>query len=293
MKQKQTQIFTFFLLALFFLTACENRSIVIYSIPERDANEIVVLLSSKGIDAMKTPAPASTVGGVAKETLWDISVAPQNVTAAITTLNQAGLPRVKETTLLDLFGTQGLVPSDLQDRIRYQEGLSDQLANTIRKMDGVIDADVQISFSHTEEAPKELTASVYVKHRGILDSPNSPLVIKIKRLVASSIPDLKIENVTVVTDRAIYADIGASNIAGQGREVTLEYVSIWGVLVAQKSASIFRLIFYIFLILLFLSLTVIGWLIWKFYPLLEKRGGPKALLEPTPFKDVQEEPVVE
>ena len=52
-----------------------------------------------------------------------------------------------------------------------------------------------------------MTASVYVKHRGILDNPNSLLVTKIKRLVSSAIPGLEIDNVSVVSDRALYADI--------------------------------------------------------------------------------------
>ncbi len=272
------------LLPLLLLFGCEGRSVVVYNVTEREANEIVVLLTSKGVLAAKTPVAASTVGGAAKEQMWDISVPPESMTLAIAALNQAGLPRVKETTLLDLFGQQGLVPSDLQDRIRYQEGLSDQLANTIRKMDGIIDADVQISFSHTEEAPKELTASVYVKHRGVLDNPNSPLIIKIKRLVASSIPDLKIDNVTVVADRAIYAEIVYPPPGGEGTS-TEEYVRVWGVQVAKKSVPLFRTLFYLFLILLFLALASLGWLLWKLFPLIEKRGGLRALFSLEPFKD--------
>jgi len=88
----------------------------------------------------------------------------------------------------------------MQDRIRFQEGLSQQLANTIRMMDGIVDASVQITFPQgdDEEHRPPLTASVLVKHRGILDNPNSLVVTKIRRLVASSLPGLEVENVTVI-----------------------------------------------------------------------------------------------
>src|SRR5690606_25821018 len=112
-------------------------------------------------------------------------------------------------------------------RIRYQEGLSAQLATTIRKMDGIIDANVQITFPTDEEKEKELTASVYVKHRGILDNPNSLTITKIKRLIASSVPGLTPENVSVVTDRALYADITLEPL--QQLEEQRDFTTIWSI----------------------------------------------------------------
>jgi type III secretion protein J len=260
------------------LTGCHTNTTIANNVPEREANEIVVLLASRGIAVEKTPTPAATTGGAApKEQTWDISVPASQITDAIAVLNQAGLPRLKGTSLLDLFGSQGLVPSDLQDRIRYQEGLSEQLANTIRKMDGVMDADVQITLPSADEPNKTLTASVYVKHRGVLDNPNSIIVTKIKRLVSSSLPGLTIDNVTVILDRALYADITYppnkdGGCAGK------EYASIWGVHVSRDSLGLFRAIFYSFIILLFIFLALLMWMFWKFYPVLEAEGGFKALL---------------
>lgn len=274
-----------FFCLLFFLplllTGCHSKTTIANNVPEREANEIVVLLASRGIIVQKTPTPAATTGGGApKEQTWDISVPASQITDAISILNQAGLPRLKGTNLLDLFGSQGLVPSDLQDRIRYQEGLSEQLANTIRKMDGIMDADVQITLPSAEEPSKTLTASVYVKHRGVLDNPNSIIVTKIKRLVSSSLPGLTIDNVTVVLDRALYADITyppSKENACEGKE----YLSIWGVSIARDSLWAFRLIFYFFILLFFVFLALLAWMFWKFYPVLEAEGGFKILLNPT------------
>lgn len=272
------------------LTSCETKSTIANNLSERDANEAVVLLSSKGIPASKTPAPAAAVGGTSTEVLWDLVVPGEFVTQALSVLNQAGLPRKKQTTLLDLFGSQGLVPSDLQDRIRYQEGLSDQLSNTIRKMEGVIDADVQISFPQgEEEQKKELSASVYVKHRGILDNPNSILVTKIKRLVSSSVPGLKIENVSVVTDRAVTADIVYPPMSKEGSELG-EVVSVWGVYLSKQSLTLFRAIFYSFLFLTFILISIALWLTWKFSEIIKARGILSLFsLEPYAAEEKKEE----
>lgn len=264
------------------LISCSSKSVIVNSVPERDANEIVVLLNSKGILAEKISSPVSTVGGTNAEKMWDISVPGDQITDALAVLNQSGLPRVKGTSLLDLFGAQGLVPSDVQDKIRYQEGLSEQLAGTIRKMDGIIDANVQITFP-TEELPsKGITASVYVKHRGILDNPNSLAITKIKRLVSSAIPGLTPDNVSVVTDRALFADISLQT--PQQLEDERQFVSIWSVVVSKDSAPRFRLIFYAFIILLFILTCLLGWIIWKFLPLIQRKGGLRFLLNPEQYK---------
>ncbi len=280
----------FLLLALAIFSSCSSRNTIANSVPEREANEIVVLLNSKGIQAEKVAAPVSTTAGAAAEVVWDITVPGDQITDSLAILNQAGLPRIKGTTLLDLFGSQGLVPSDMQDKIRYQEGLSEQLATTIRKMDGIIDANVQITFPQEGETGKEMTASVYVKHRGILDNPNSLAITKIKRLVAASLPGLTPENVAVISDRALYSDITLQTPSELGQE--REYASIWGVAVAKDSAPRFRLIFYIFIIILFILAAIVAWLVWKLFPTIEKRGI-RTLYTPEQYgskDDIHEEP---
>lgn len=284
-------IFSLIGIALF-VVGCSSQTTLVNSVSEKDAIEIYVLLASKGIAVQKTPAPATTTGGSSAQQLWNISVPSSQITESLTILNQAGLPRAKGTSLLDLFGSQGLVPSDLQDRIRYQEGLSEQLATTLRKMDGVIDADVQITLPQDEDSNKPLTASVYIKHRGVFDNQNSLVITKIKRLISSAVPGLTIENVSVVTDRALYADmtIPQGDVVSQDQK---DYVQIWSIVIAKESALRFRLIFYAFIIILFILACALCWILWKFYPVLEKKGGFKVLLEPSqveyPLAETKEE----
>jgi type III secretion protein J len=283
------------LFALFLLTGCDKNTAIVSNLEERQANEIIVFLASKGIPSSKSPSASSAPGGVQGATKWSISVPEKMATDAMAVLNQNGLPRLKGTNLLDLFAKQGLMSSEKEEQIRYQAGLAEQIASTIRKIDGVIDADVQISFPSTEStgsglpgeaAQTKVTAAVYVKHQGILDDPNSHLVLKIKRLVSGSITGLDLNDVTVISDKARFTDISLAQMPenitmqGQGKD----YVSIWSIVMSKASASRFRTLFLFLSVCAILFAICAGWLIWKLYPTLKTKGGLKQLLKSAPFK---------
>lgn len=275
------------LLILSFLVSCASQKIIVNELDEREANEILVFLSNRGIDASKVQA-ASAGGGGSKLVLWNISVDSMQATEAMALLNQAGLPRRRSQNLLNIFKDVGLVPSEMQEKIKYQSGLAEQIASTIRKFDGILDADVQVSFP--EEDPlnpnavkQKITASVYVKHNGILDDPNAHIVTKIKRLVSSSVPGLDFDYVTVVGDRARYGDT-TTGIQGLSPEEEKQYVNIWSIILAKESISRFRLIFFSFSILIVLLLLSVIWIGWKFAYLLKASGGFKKLFSPHQFR---------
>ncbi|MBU6149684.1 MAG: type III secretion inner membrane ring lipoprotein SctJ, partial [Verrucomicrobia bacterium] len=248
------KIFSLFLI-LFLVTGCDKPTEIVSNLEEREANEIVVFLASKGIDAYKSPSAASGVGGGQGSVKWSISVDQKISTDAMSILNQNGLPRIRGVNLLELFAKQGLMSSEKEETIRYQAGLAEQIASTIRKIDGVIDADVQISFPATEStglgptgetAPTKITAAVYVKHQGILDDPNSHLVLKIKRLLAGSINGLDLNDVTVISDKARFTDISLNQMPQtiSGNASGKEYVSIWSIVMSKHSAGKFQALFF-------------------------------------------------
>ena len=267
-------------------TSCEKKRTIVNGLEEKEANEIIVFLSNKNIDANKVQQ-ADAGGGGAKIVLWDISVDEEEATEAMSLLNQAGLPRRPVQSLLGIFGNVGLVPSDVEQKIRYEAGLAAQIASTIRKIDGVLDAEVNISFPQEDplnpgQFKGKITSSVYVKHSGVLDDPNSHLMSKIKRLVASSVTGLDYDNVTVIPDRARYSDFqpGLSGTAEEEKQ----YVSIWSVIVAKESVTRFRTIFFSFVVLCFLLILSLVWISWKIYPILSKGGGIKELFSLHPIK---------
>lgn len=278
-------------LFLLILAGCAGNQSIVNNVEERDANEIVVYLASKGIAAQKVAAPSSGAAGNAPSDMYNITVDGPQVTEAMALLNHVGLPRRQGTNLLTLFAKSGLMSSDREETIRYQAGLAEELKNTIRKIDGVIDADVEISFP-TESTtptpgvpPPKITAAVYVKHSGVMEDPNSHMEVKIKRFMAASVNGLSYEDVSVISDRSRFADItlqpSAEMIGPKALQQT--YVSIWGVVLTKSSLARFRFIFFTFTLLLLLFAAGIGWLVYKFYPLMKKQETtPPENLPPGP-----------
>jgi type III secretion protein J len=270
-----------------FLTGCQSRRIIVNGLDEKEANEILVFLSNKGIDAKKVQAAAET-GGAVKTTLWNISVEDSQANEAMALLNQVGLPRRRSQSLLSIFSNVGLVPTGMQDKIRYQEGLAEQIANTIRKIDGVLDAEVRISFP--EEDPlnpnaqkQKATASVFIRHNGVLDDPNAHLATRIKRLVAGSVTGLDYDDVTVIGDRAKYGDITSPFQTNIGEEEK-QYVNVWSIILAKDSLTRFRLIFFSFTILILLLILTLVWLLWKLLPIIKEVISKKMLFNLKPVQ---------
>jgi len=285
------------LLSVLFLTGCASQKTIVNGLDEREANEILVFLASRGIEALKVKQGTEGAGGGSKLVLWDISVNLENANEAMALLNQNGLPRRRSQNLLGIFSNVGLVPSEMEQQIRYQAGLAEQIASTIRKIDGIIDTEVQISFPkedplNPESKKGKITASVYVKHNGVLDDPNSHLITKIKRLVAASVTGLDYDNVTVIPDRARYNELPPGFLTS-GAEQEKQYVNVWGLVIAKESLTLFRIVFFTFLLLILIGTIALIWLGWKFYPIIRDHGGIKELfhLQPIHIEKKSETPV--
>lgn len=281
--------FIYSLFFLIFLAACTTDQSIVSNVDERDANEIIVFLASKGISAIKIEAPSSGAGAAGTPSnLYNISVPENQSTQSMALLNQYGLPRKQGTNLLALFAGGGLVSSDREETIRYQAGLAEQLSNTIRKMDGVLDANVQISFPPQETVPtpgaipQKTTAAVYVKHQGVMEDPNNHMEVKIKRLMSGSVNGLSFEDVAVISDRARFADITLNPEIGVigAKNLQQTYVKIWGLVMTKSSLARFRFIFFSFILLFLLMIGGAGWLVYKFYPLLGARKKEEPVEEP-------------
>lgn len=286
------RFFLTFFAFLFLLTGCETDSAILSNLDERDANLIVVFLENKGIPAKKMMVASGGGLGVGSGgAKFNIMVGESQAVSAMALLNQNGLPQKQGTNLLTLFAKQGLMTSDKEETIRYQAGLAQQIANIILMIDGVIDASVQLSFPQEEttgapgapEAEQErITAAVYVKHQGVIDDPNIHLENKIKRLISGSITGLDINDVTVVSDRSRFTDVSPMKVGEKITPRAKEYVSIWSIVMSEQSAGRFRFLFFFLMTLLILFALVAGWLVWKTYPLMRKKGF-KDFLKPLPM----------
>lgn len=276
----------FLFCALMALTGCEGKKKIVYGIEQSEANEILVYLASKGIDAEKErSAEGGGGGGASKTASWDIVVSASDANEAMRLLNLQGLPRRQGESVLKIFQTGNLVSSDLQDKIKYRAALAAQLASTIRKYEGILDADVQLSFPEEDplnpgKTKGKITASIWVKHSGVLDDPNSHLGTKIKRYIASAVTGLNYDDVTLV---AVRSRVGETPLEAAPAEAEKELVNVWSLTLAKDSVSKFRWIFFSFSMLILLLALALAWLIWKFLPLIASHGGFKSILSLAPL----------
>ncbi len=270
MRLKKILKFFYLSFALIFLTGCETNMPIVNNVDEREANEIIVYLAKNNVEAQKSPSSAGEIAGAGASNMWNIIVNESDSVKAMALLNEVGLPRRQGTNLLELFAKSGLMSSDREETIRYHAGLAEELKNTIRKMDGVLDADVQISFPLEEplpgEAPPKITAAIYVKHQGVLDNPNNHLESKIKRLVAGSIPKLEYDSVSVISDRSRFMAWADVKEEAQARDMEKDYVKLWSVTMSRQSVGAFRTIFFFMLIIIFILGAALIWITYSFYP---------------------------
>lgn len=274
-------LFKLILLTLF-LTSCESLSVIINGIDEREANEILVVLNEANIEGEKQASEGKVIN-------WNIAVPKSNKIEALTILTRRGYPRSKRENVLQIINqSSGLVPSDTTEELKFREGKARQIENTILKMDGVIDASVEISYPKSDPLNPSghkppLTASVYVKLEGPLD-PNNQLVSRVKRLVSSSINNLEFDNVTVITDQQRLNDYSSSGKAGTSQALNPNLVKTWGVTMTKSSQATFQTIFSSLLALLLFSLSLLAFLFFKLSRIFALLGGARALFSFTPYK---------
>lgn len=175
-------------LGLMLLTACQTE---LYSkLSEREANEMMSALLAEGIEASKAGAG---------DGFFTITVDQSDVRTSLDVLARLGLPRGTRDSIGQVFAKSGIVSSPFEERVRYIYALSEDMAQTLQQIDGVLVARVHIVMPEEPELGQEVkpaSAAVFIKQiRGYdLDY----LIPQIRRLVASSIEGLDYESVTIV-----------------------------------------------------------------------------------------------
>ncbi len=167
-----------------------------------DAASVVDSLAARGVQYDLTDAGKTVL--VPKDDVYDLRVA----------LAGEGLPTSNEGyALLD---NQGITTSEFRQRIDYQRALEGELAKTLTALEGVQSASVHLALPDDSvfvDEPATPTASVLVASQGV-GGITSNEVEAIVHLVASSVKDMKPEDVTVIDANGTVLSAGGSGTGG-------------------------------------------------------------------------------
>lgn len=123
------------LLVMAVLAGC-GRSVLYSQLDETQANEVLAALIDHGVDARKE--------GDKRGEGWQVLVNRGDMPAAMAVLHNAGLPH-SSSDIGAMFEKKGFVSSPLEDKQRYIYARQQQLNQTLRQLDGVVDAYVYLS----------------------------------------------------------------------------------------------------------------------------------------------------
>ncbi|NKJ21907.1 type III secretion inner membrane ring lipoprotein SctJ [Dyella sp. SG609] len=138
------------------LAGC-SRDVLYAKLDEQQANDVVAALINAGIDAQKEPGERGEG--------WRVSLDRRDMPAAVAVLRDAGLPHQGIANIAQIYKKDGFVSSPLEDKQRFIYAREQQLGNTLRQFDGVVDAYVYLSIpdkSPIDDKPPSGSASVVI-----------------------------------------------------------------------------------------------------------------------------------
>ncbi|MDB5104442.1 MAG: type secretion system protein [Fibrobacteres bacterium] len=175
-------------LLLLLLGGCQES---LYSdLDEKDATAMMAVLMDQGVGCGKIHSKAG----------WDLAVDKADLPAAVRILAREGYPKHQYKNMGEIFGSKGLISSPQEDRIRYIFALSQEIAETISQIDGVLSSRVHLVLPENDPLSDSLklsSASVFVKY--LPSSAVRQNVTQIKQLVLNGVEGLTMEKVSVVT----------------------------------------------------------------------------------------------
>lgn len=158
-------------------------------LPEKEVNDMVAILLSNSISCDKIAGSENT---------WTVMVASVQFAQAVQILNEAGFPRDTFSSLGEAFKKSGLVSSPTEERVRFMHALSDELAETITHIHGVVTARVHIVLPDNDPYTEKITpssASVFISYLPQINLEDCSR--DIRQLVTNSIEGLSYDKVNL------------------------------------------------------------------------------------------------
>lgn len=195
--------------AMFFcaciLTGCKTD---LYSnLSELDANQMLALLNSNGVDAAKKEDKGKALKIIVEE---------DDFGRAVEILRQHGLPKKSYKSVEDLFPTGQLVTSPSQEMAKLIFIKEQELSKLLNDIEGVINSDVVISYnidkSYAGEVESDdLAVSVLVKYSPETDLKN--FSSQIRDLVYNALLGVKRDKISLVMQPVNYRSSEISSLS--------------------------------------------------------------------------------
>ncbi len=197
-------------------------------IDEADANAALDVLYSEGIGATKT---------VVEGELWRIEVDAKDLQKAMHVTRRHGVPRERFVNMGEMFKKEGLVSTPAEMRMRYLFVVSQELSNTLSRIDGVISARVHPVMPVQDPLAEKLppaSAAIFIKH--LPDADVQQMAPAIRTLVARSIEGLNVDNVSLTFFASRVSNTPPppepSGVLGESVVVTLAWMLGTGLVIA-------------------------------------------------------------
>jgi len=196
-------------LCTLFLVGCETRELH-SNLLESDANTMLGVLLARDIQATKRQG---------KDKLFSVLVAKNQFARAVELLQWYGIPQESFNGIGRIFSKTGIVSSPTEEKIRFMYALSQDIAETLSHLDGIVTSRVNLVLPKNDpysELAIPSSASVFLKCRPGFEALH--LLPQIKALVMNSVEGLTYDriSVTIVESKAI----GPQFLSDANRETT-------------------------------------------------------------------------
>jgi type III secretory pathway lipoprotein EscJ len=185
---------------------------------ENEANEIISILSEKGVEASKEQADTDGETKGWKVSIQDDMFGGGKLPLAIKLMQENGLPRPSDRGMEGAYGEQGIFPSESALKAQRLKELKTEIERQLRLLPSVVRVSVNIvppEDGTINIDPYPATASVLIVHK---DETAAFTTAYVQELVAKGVPKLKTENVSVVMVHEPPKSISMENVIAQRRK---------------------------------------------------------------------------
>lgn len=174
----------------------------------KDASEVVEKLKSEGV-AYKLVSDGTAIM-VPSSKVYDLRLS----------MSAEGLPK-GSVVGYEILNNQGLTTSEFSQQVNYQRAVEGELTRTLSAMKGIESASIHLAIPRDElftDSAAEPSAAVMLSTEGTL---GDDAVDSIVHLIASSVPGMKPEAVTVADTEGTVLSNGAGGSTGSSKELRL------------------------------------------------------------------------